>query len=49
MASTLLYLCEKGPIGSAPYIGPRLWYGLIFEESLSQLDAKEHPGIILHY
>ena len=29
---------------SVPYIGPRLGGGLIFEVSVSQLDAKERPG-----
>ena len=31
-------------MGSAPYIGPRLGVGLIFEVSVSHLDVKEHPG-----
>ena len=38
------YLREKGPMGSAPYIGSRLGDGPIFEVSLSQLDVKERPG-----
>ena len=38
------YLREKGPMGGAPYTGSRLGDGLIFEVSLSQLDAKECPG-----
>ena len=31
-------------MGGAPYIGPRLGDGPIFKVSVSQLDAKEHPG-----
>ena len=41
------YLHEKGPMGGAPYIGPRLGDGPIFEVSVSQIhniDAKERPG-----
>ena len=38
------YLREKGPMDGAPYIGSRLGDGLIFEVSLSQLDAKERSG-----
>jgi hypothetical protein len=38
------YLCEKGPMAGAPYIGPRLGGGLIFVVSLAHFDAKEHPG-----
>ena len=36
----------KGPVGSAPYmhIGSRPGGGPIFEVSLLQLEAKEHPG-----
>ena len=30
-------------MGSAPYIGPRLGDGPIFEVSVSHLDAKERP------
>ena len=40
----LPYLREKGPMGSAPYIGSRQGDGPIFKVLLSQLDAKEHPG-----
>ena len=43
----LLYLHEKGPMGGAPYTGPRLGDGLIFEVSLSQFVAKERPGKLL--
>ena len=32
-------------MGDAPYIGSRLGDGPIFEVALSQLDAKERPGI----
>ena len=31
-------------MGGAPYFGPRLGDGPIFEVSVSQLDVKEHPG-----
>ena len=31
-------------MGGAPYIGPRLGGGPIFEGSLSQLNVKERPG-----
>ena len=40
----LPYRREKGPMGGAPYIGPRLGDGLIFEVSVSLLGAKERPG-----
>ena len=42
----ILYRREKGPVGGAPYIGPRLGDGLIilFEVSVSHFDAKERPG-----
>ena len=40
----LPYLREKGPMSGAPYIGSRQGDGPIFKVSLSQLDAKEHPG-----
>ena len=46
------YLREKGPMGGAPYIGPRLGGGPIFEIPLLQLDAKERPDKYvrnLHY
>ena len=42
---TLLYLCEKGSMGGAPNTEPRRGGGMIFEVSVSQLDAKEHSGI----
>ena len=35
---------KRGPMGGAPYIGPRLGDGPIFEVSVSRLDAKERPG-----
>ena len=35
------YPRERGPMGGALYIGPRLGDGLIFEVSVSCLDAKE--------
>ena len=38
------YPRERGPMDGAPYIGPRLGDGLIFEVSVSHLDAKEHSG-----
>ena len=38
------YPRERGPMGSVPYIGPRLGDGLIFKVSVSRLDAKERPG-----
>ena len=40
----LPYLRERGPMGGAPYIGPRLGDGPIFELSVLHLDAKERPG-----
>ena len=48
----LPYPHEKGPMGGAPYIGPRLGGGPIFKIPLLQLDAKERPGKYvrnLHY
>ena len=38
------YPCERGPMGSAPYIGPKLGDGPTFKVSVSHLDAKERPG-----
>ena len=38
------YPCERGPIGGAPYIGPRLGDEPIFEVSVLHLVAKERPG-----
>ena len=40
------YPRERGPMGGAPYIGPRLGGGPIFEVhvSVAHLDAKERPG-----
>ena len=38
------YPRKKGPMGGAPYIGPRLGGGMIFEVSVLCLDAKERPG-----
>ena len=40
----LPYPCERGPMGGAPYIGPRLGDGPIFEVSVLCLYAKERPG-----
>ena len=40
----LPYPGERGPMGGAPYIGPRLGDGLIFEVSVSHLDTNECPG-----
>ena len=40
----LPYPRERGPMGGAPYIGPRLGDGLIFKVSVSHLHAKERPG-----
>ena len=40
----LLYPHERGPMGGAPYMGPRLGDGPIFVVSVLRLDAKEHPG-----
>ena len=40
----ILYPRERGPMGGAPYIGPRLGDGPIFEVSVSRLYTKEHPG-----
>ena len=38
------YLREIGPMGGAPYIGPRLGDGPIIEVSVSRIDVKESPG-----
>ena len=38
------YPRKRGPMGSAPYIGPRLGDGPIFEVSVSHLYTKERPG-----
>ena len=38
------YPRERGPMGCAPYIGPRLGDGPIFKVSVSRLYAKERPG-----
>ena len=35
---------KRGPMGGAPYTGPRLGDGPIFEVSVSRLYAKECPG-----
>ena len=35
-------------MGGAPYIGPRLGDGPIFEVSVSLLDMKERQGKLLH-
>ena len=40
----LPYPCERGPMGGAPYIGPRLGDGPIFKVSVSRLYVKERPG-----
>ena len=40
----LLYPRERGPMGGAPYIWPRLGDGPIFEVSVSRLYTKERPG-----
>ena len=38
------YPRERGPMGGAPYTGPRLGGGLILEVSVLHLYAKERPG-----
>ena len=38
------YPRKRGPMGGAPYIGPRLGDGPIFAVSVSHLDAKGRPG-----
>ena len=38
------YPRERGSTGDAPYIGPRLGDGPIFEVSVLHLDAKVRPG-----
>ena len=43
-ALCILYPRERGPMGGAPYIRPRLGDGPIFEVSVLHLDAKERPG-----
>ena len=40
----VLYSRERGPMGCAPYIGPRLGDGPIFEVSVLRLYANERPG-----
>ena len=40
----LPYPRERGPMGGAPYIGPRFGGGPIFEVSVSHFYAKERPG-----
>ena len=37
------YPLKRGPMGGAPYTGPRLGGGLVFEVSVSHLDVKERP------
>ena len=37
---------RRGPMGGAPYIGPRLGDGPIFEVSVSRLYSKERPGTL---
>ena len=41
------YPRERGPMGGAPYIGPRLGGGPIFKVSVSRLYVKERPGKLL--
>ena len=43
----LPYPRERGPMGGAPYIGPKLGDGPIFEVSASRLYSKERPGKLL--
>ena len=38
------YPRERGPMGGAPYIRPKLGGGPIFEVSVSRLYSKERPG-----
>ena len=38
------YPRERGPMGGASYIGPRLGDGPIFKVSVACLNVKEHPG-----
>ena len=38
------YPHERGLMGGAPYIGPRLGGGPVFEVSVACLDAKERLG-----
>ena len=38
------YPRKRGPMGGAPYFGPRLGDGPIFDVSVSRLYAKKHPG-----
>ena len=38
------YPRERGPMGGAPYIGPKLGDGPIFEVSVSRIYSKERPG-----
>ena len=40
----LPYPRERGPMVGAPYVGPRLEGGPIFEVSVSCLYAKKRPG-----
>ena len=39
----ILYPRERGLMGIAPHIWPRLGGGPIFEVAVSRLDMKEHP------
>ena len=40
----LPYPRERGPMGGAPYIAPKLGDGPIFKVSVSRLYSKERPG-----
>ena len=40
----VLYPRERGPMGDAPYIGPKLGDGPILEVSVARLYSKERPG-----
>ena len=42
--SHIPYPRERGPMGGAPYIVPRLGDGPIFDVSVSRLYSKERPG-----
>ena len=44
LQARVLYPLERGPMGGAPYIGPRLGDGPTFEVSVSRLYVKECPG-----
>ena len=47
--SAIAYPRKRGPMGGAPYIGPKLGDGPIFEVSVSRLSSKESPGKLPYF